>query len=65
MTIHIRYRQETQENQLNIKYNIIPHKFGFKKIIIPYANDISDEIPNIEIVKVKRIIEAITRAVKG
>ena len=40
-------------------------KLGFKKIIIPYANDISDEIPNIEIVKVKRIIEAITRAVKG
>ena len=40
-------------------------KLGFKKIIIPYSNDISDEIPNIEIVKVKRIIEAITRAVKG
>ena len=40
-------------------------KLGFKKIIIPYSNDISDDISGIEIVKVKRIIEAITRAVKG
>lgn len=40
-------------------------KLGFKKIIIPYSNDISDDISGIEVVKVKRIIEAITRAVKG
>ena len=40
-------------------------KLGFKKIIIPYSNDISDDISGIKVVKVKRIIEAITRAVKG
>ena len=40
-------------------------KLGFKKIIIPYSNDISDDISGLEVVKVKRIIEAITRAVKG
>lgn len=40
-------------------------KLGFKRIIMPAANDITDEISGIEVVKVKRIIEAITRSVKG
>lgn len=40
-------------------------KLGFKRIIVPAANDITDEISGIEVVKVKRIIEAITRSVKG
>ena len=38
-------------------------KLGFKRIIIPAANEIQDEIKDIEILKVQRIIEAITRAV--
>ena len=38
-------------------------KLGFKRIIIPEANDVSEDIKGIEILKVKRIIEAITRAV--
>ena len=38
-------------------------KLGFKRIIIPETNDIQDDIKGIEIVKVRRIIEAITRAV--
>lgn len=38
-------------------------KLGFKRIIIPETNDVSDDFKGIEIVKVKRIIEAITRAV--
>lgn len=38
-------------------------KLGFKRIIIPAANEIQDKIKGIEIVKVSRIIEAITRAV--
>ncbi len=38
-------------------------KLGFKRIIIPEANEIQDKIDGIEIVKVKRIIEAITRSV--
>ena len=40
-------------------------KLGFKRIIIPEANDISEKFENINIVKVKRILEAITRSVKG
>lgn len=36
-------------------------KLGFKRIIVPEANDIKDA--NIEIIKVKRIIEAITKGV--
>jgi len=38
-------------------------KLGFKRIIIPEANEISNDIKGIEVLKVKRIIEAITRAV--
>ena len=38
-------------------------KLGFKRIIIPETNDIQDDIKGIEVVKVRRIIEAITRAV--
>ncbi len=39
-------------------------KLGFKRIIIPDANDIQEKFEGIEIVKVKRILEAITRGVK-
>ena len=38
-------------------------KLGFKRVIIPEANEIQDVINGIEIIKVKRIIEAITKAV--
>ena len=38
-------------------------KLGFKRIIIPEANEVQEEIKGIEILKVKRIIEAITRSV--
>jgi DNA repair protein RadA/Sms len=38
-------------------------KLGFKRIIIPESNEVSDDIKGIEVLKVKRIIEAITRAV--
>ena len=38
---------------------------GFKKAIIPDANKISNDIKNIEIVKVKRIIDAITSCVSA
>ena len=38
-------------------------KLGFKRIIIPEANEIQTEIKGIEIIKVKRIVEAITKAV--
>lgn len=38
-------------------------KLGFKRIIIPAANEIQEELEGIEILKVQRIIEAITRAV--
>ena len=38
-------------------------KLGFKQIIIPEANSIQNEVKGIKIVKVKRIIEAISRAV--
>lgn len=40
-------------------------KLGFKRIIIPEANDIRDSFEEIEIVKVSRILEAITRGVRG
>ncbi len=39
-------------------------KLGFKRIIIPEANDIKEEYTGIEVVRVKRILEAITRGVK-
>ncbi len=38
-------------------------KLGFKRIIIPAANEVQEDIKGIEILKVQRIIEAITRAV--
>ena len=38
-------------------------KLGFKRIIVPANNEIQDNIKGIEILKVQRIIEAITRAV--
>ena len=38
-------------------------KLGFKKIIVPESNDIQEKFDGIEILKVKRIIEAITRSV--
>ncbi len=40
-------------------------KLGFKQIIIPEANDVSEDVKDIKVIKVKRIIEAITRSVKG
>ena len=40
-------------------------KLGFKRIIIPASNDIQEEFNGIEIIKVKRILEAITRGIKG
>lgn len=39
-------------------------KLGFRRIIIPDSNEISEEFQGIEIVRVKRILEAITRGVK-
>ena len=39
-------------------------KLGFKRIIIPEVNDIQEKFKGIEIIKVKRILEAITRGVK-
>lgn len=38
-------------------------KLGFKRIIIPASNEVQEDIKGIEILKVQRIIEAITRAV--
>ena len=38
-------------------------KLGFKRIIIPASNDIQENFEGIEVLKVQRIIEAITRAV--
>ena len=38
-------------------------KLGFKRIIIPASNEVQEEIKGIEILRVQRIIEAITRAV--
>ncbi len=40
-------------------------KLGFKRIIIPAANELQEDIKGIEIVKVKKILEAITRGVKS
>ena len=49
----------------NIEKRIIEaQKLGFKKIIIPESNDINEDINGIEIIRVKRILEAITRSVK-
>ena len=40
-------------------------KLGFKRIIIPASNEVQENFEGIEILKVKRILEAITRGVKG
>ena len=40
-------------------------KLGFKKIIIPDSNEVQEKIKGIEVIKVKRIIEAITKAVNN
>ena len=40
-------------------------KLGFKRIIIPDANEVQEKYKGIEIVKVKRIMEAITRGVRA
>ena len=40
-------------------------KLGFKRIIIPAANEIQENIEGIKVIKVKKILEAITRGVKG
>ena len=39
-------------------------KLGFKRIIIPESNDVQDEFKDIQIIKVKRILEAITKGIK-
>lgn len=39
-------------------------KLGFKRIIVPEANNIQEKYEGIEIIKVKRIIEAITRGIQ-
>ena len=40
-------------------------KLGFKRIIIPASDEIQEEFKGLEVIKVKRILEAITRGVKG
>lgn len=35
-------------------------KLGFKKIIVPYSNNVEEDFDGIEIIKVKRIIDAIS-----
>lgn len=39
-------------------------KLGFKRIIVPAANNIQEKFEGIEIIKVKRIIEAITKGIQ-
>ena len=39
-------------------------KLGFKRIIIPESNNVQEKFDGIEIIKVKRIIEAITRGIQ-
>ena len=50
-------------NQIEKRINEA-QKLGFKRIIVPATNEIQDEFNGIEIVKVKRILEAITRGIK-
>lgn len=38
-------------------------KLGFKKIIIPCSNEVSEDIKGIEVIKVKKIVDAIFKAV--
>ena len=46
-------------------HSTTPQKLGFKRIIIPEANDVQEKFDGIEIVKVKRILEAITRGIRS
>ena len=39
-------------------------KLGFKRIIIPEANNVQEKFEGIEIIKVKRVIEAITKGIQ-
>ena len=50
-------------NQIEKRINEA-QKLGFKRIIIPEANEVQEKFEGIEIVKVKRILEAITRGVR-
>lgn len=50
-------------NQIEKRINEA-QKLGFKRIIIPEANNVQDKFDGIEIVKVRKILEAITRGVK-
>ena len=38
-------------------------KLGFKRAIIPAANNLSEKYDNIEVISVKRILDAITAAI--
>lgn len=38
-------------------------KLGFKRAIVPAANNLSDKFDNIEIIEVKRILDAITKVI--
>lgn len=38
-------------------------KLGFKRAIVPYSNNLSENFDNIEVIKVKKIIDAITKAI--
>ena len=40
-------------------------KLGFKKIIIPYSNTVDEKFENIKIIRVKKIIDAITACISG
>lgn len=40
-------------------------KLGFKKIIIPYSNAVDEKFENIKIIRVKKIIDAITACISG
>lgn len=51
-------------NQIEKRINEA-QKLGFKRIIIPEANEVQEEYDGIQIVKVKRILEAITRGVRS
>ena len=39
-------------------------KLGFKRAIVPASNNIKEKFKNIEVVEVKRIIDAITASIK-
>ena len=50
----------------NIERRIIEaQKLGFKRIIIPESNDLQDQEYNIDVIKIRKILEAITRCIKS